>query len=452
MHTLYYTNIYTTYHTLYSYIGYDQKSYGINNIDEFLFHSPYNKLVQKSFSRLVYLDILAGKLPEYEGLIQPWVNIATHQTYEDKALETKLKDISTILYNNKVATGCILSKQIGNTYTAAVYMNLAYLVSAKGERLIGKKIALFSYGSGAMASLFEITPRIPTSTTTTSTTTSTTNNTNNSNKYFTLQYIQQSLDISNRLIDRQKLTPIDLTSTLEIREVAHSNSVPYYPICSIDQLYPGTYYLDEISANYERKYKQKSYLLKRSDVPIISLKPTTNDINSNIVSNDDEYEGGIDIDGDDRFPHPSSLPAGSTSDLHASLTSSRYNNAADTGIIGSGSNGALNGNSNGNGALTQKLKPLGGQGGGLKRSETQVWASGKSLVKVVVTGVAAVLPGRDKYAITKDGSNNIERMINGENFITPTPKHVIEAMIEKNVYETVKNPETGKAVYRVLLL
>ena len=34
---------------------------GLSEIDEFLFHSPYNKLVQKSFNRLVYLDVIKGK-------------------------------------------------------------------------------------------------------------------------------------------------------------------------------------------------------------------------------------------------------------------------------------------------------------------------------------------------------------------------------------------------------
>lgn len=77
---------------------------------------------------------------------------------KDKSLEAALKSIATPLYHSKVATGCEISRQIGNTYTASVYMNLAHLVSSYGPLLLGKKIVLFSYGSGALASMFSILP------------------------------------------------------------------------------------------------------------------------------------------------------------------------------------------------------------------------------------------------------------------------------------------------------
>ena len=97
---------------------------GLSAIDEFLFHSPYNKLVQKSFNRLVYLDTIKGRNSQFKDNLQKWLNIPIESTYEDKELETKLKEISGQLYQEKVATGCYMSKQIGNTYTASLYMNL----------------------------------------------------------------------------------------------------------------------------------------------------------------------------------------------------------------------------------------------------------------------------------------------------------------------------------------
>jgi 3-hydroxy-3-methylglutaryl CoA synthase len=124
------------------------------------------------------------------------------KTYEEKELETKLRDIAmpiykqkgkymytyiymymylcvsiyiyiyiciyiytcryiliyTHIYKQKVSTGCEISKNTGNTYTASVYMNLAGLVSAEGASLDKKSVVLFSYGSGAMASMFNILP------------------------------------------------------------------------------------------------------------------------------------------------------------------------------------------------------------------------------------------------------------------------------------------------------
>jgi hypothetical protein len=66
------------------------------------------------------------------------------------------------------------------------------------------------------------------------------------------------------------------------------------------------------------------------------------------------------------------------------------------------------------------------------RSETKVWASGKPNVRVVITGVSAALPGREGEVFTP-GVDNIQRILNGENFISAVPDRVKDAMLEKNV-------------------
>ena len=155
----------------------------VDTTDYFLFHSPYNKLVQKSFARLCFLDIVASRnsTQAHQEAYSKWVSMPIERTYEDKDLETKLKvcqgsrisppgiytpfsdayllthilhsifppikrqplcpsphslspqqEVAAPLYKQKVAPSCELSKNIGNTYTASVYMNLANIVASQG--------------------------------------------------------------------------------------------------------------------------------------------------------------------------------------------------------------------------------------------------------------------------------------------------------------------------------
>jgi hydroxymethylglutaryl-CoA synthase len=214
-----------------------EQDLSVSSVDYFLFHSPYNKLVQKSFARLIYQDVLRGSA-DHPG-IDRWKDVPSEQTYEDKDLETALKSIASPLYISKVAISCELSKQIGNTYTASVWMNLANLVSALGSKLDGKDVVLFSYGSGALASMLSIKPSISCG-----------------NQRFNLDLMQAALDVAQRLSRREALSPDDLTAALRAREAAHG-LVPFVPSFPADKLFPGTYYLDSITAKYERIYRRK---------------------------------------------------------------------------------------------------------------------------------------------------------------------------------------------------
>jgi len=209
----------------------------VKNTDYFVFHAPYNKLVQKSFARLVYQDMLAGALDA--AAIEQWKTVPAKETYEDKGLEAALKKASEPLYKEKVALATEVSRQTGNTYTASVWMNLSNLVSELGAGLSDKRVVLFSYGSGALASMMTIQPSATVD-----------------NERFSLARIQSVLRISERLANREKLTPADLDAALTAREVSHG-VVPFKPTFLTDRLLPGTYFLESISANHERFYKRK---------------------------------------------------------------------------------------------------------------------------------------------------------------------------------------------------
>jgi hydroxymethylglutaryl-CoA synthase len=51
-----------------------------------------------------------------------------------------------------------LARQAGNTYTASLYLCLAWLLEREGTTLEGRDLALFSYGSGCCAEFFTARP------------------------------------------------------------------------------------------------------------------------------------------------------------------------------------------------------------------------------------------------------------------------------------------------------
>ena len=60
-------------------------------------------------------------------------------------------------FKQKLTDANYVSKKIGNTYAASVFMGLASLIDragGRGDLLPGKKVVVFSYGSGAMATMY----------------------------------------------------------------------------------------------------------------------------------------------------------------------------------------------------------------------------------------------------------------------------------------------------------
>eukprot|EP01038_Epipyxis_sp_PR26KG_P004042 gene4042-5784_t len=364
------------------------KKVTVNDTDYFLFHSPYNKLVQKSFARLIYQDMVNGNADS--NPISKWLFTPIEKTYDDKDLETAMKNIAQPLYKEKVAVGCEVSKNIGNTYTASVYMNLANLISTLGSSLIGKSVVLFSYGSGALASMLQIYP-----------------NNESNNTRFSLELMQKNLNVLDRLTQRELMTPTDLIKALNAREHSHG-FVPFKPTFSINKLSPGTFYLKEITTSYERIYDRKP--LNAQHILGMSLLAIDDVVENENIANDSSDEPPMIEDTDHNHSRKSSSKA-SFSELPSTIIPAPPNHYSS---------------------------PIRSKGGDFTRNKTQVWASGRPNVNVVVTGVSAALPGRNKEVFAP-GVNNVHRIISGESFISPIPDSVKNLMIEKNVVELVKN-------------
>jgi hydroxymethylglutaryl-CoA synthase len=140
----------------------DHEIFDAKSHDYFVFHAPYNKLVQKSFGRLFFLDArkrfeLTGEVDE--AFEKEWMTKPIEETYTDRGLEGVLKKQSAADFKTRLADSNMASKIIGNTYTASVFIGLASLidrVGGRGDLTPGKSIAVFSYGSGALATMYRL--------------------------------------------------------------------------------------------------------------------------------------------------------------------------------------------------------------------------------------------------------------------------------------------------------
>ena len=107
------------------------------------------------------------------------------------------------------------------------------------DELAGKRVMLFSYGSGLASAMFsfrisdDFGPSSPLNTLVTS-----------------------LKDIPARLASRKEVEPAEFLETLKIREHTHNNS-SYTPIGSEEDLFPGTYYLTYVDDKFRRTYQRK---------------------------------------------------------------------------------------------------------------------------------------------------------------------------------------------------
>lgn len=99
----------------------------IDQIDRILYHQPFTKMAKKAQAHLATLTGVELGL-ELPG------EAAADQAARDTGL----------------ATGTLYNRRLGNSYTASVFAGLAALLHHDAE-LAGKRVALFSYGSGSVS-------------------------------------------------------------------------------------------------------------------------------------------------------------------------------------------------------------------------------------------------------------------------------------------------------------
>jgi hypothetical protein len=93
-------------------------------------------------------------LPAHLAPLAPFMATPYGDTLANRDLDKALSGVGGDLYNQAVGPTVDLSQNIGNSYTAALWSNLVSTVDTLGAKADGKRLGLFSYGSGAIASMF----------------------------------------------------------------------------------------------------------------------------------------------------------------------------------------------------------------------------------------------------------------------------------------------------------
>ncbi|KDR15853.1 hydroxymethylglutaryl-CoA synthase 1-like isoform X2 [Zootermopsis nevadensis] len=222
--------------------GHEHQQIDLTYLDAVLFHSPYCKLVQKSVARLTLNDFV--RTPEedlplkYPGL-EKFRNVKLEDTYFNRDIENAFMEQSRRIFEEKTKPSLLLSNQVGNMYTACLYGGLvSLLISRDIQELAGKRVGLFSYGSGLSSTMYSL--RI-------------------SSKIgpgSSLHRLIANLSHIKPLLDqRRKAAPEYFSYVMEIREQNH-HKAPYTPLASPEVLFPGTWYLDSTDALHRREYKR----------------------------------------------------------------------------------------------------------------------------------------------------------------------------------------------------
>lgn len=205
-----------------------------NHFDYNVFHVPTCKLVTKSYARLLYDDFRA-KPDLYPEVDANLAKLDYEKSLTDKSIEKTFVGVTKKLCEERVQPSLIVPTNTGNMYTGSLYASLASLMYYVGsEKLQGKRVGLFSYGSGLAASLFSL--RVAGD----------------------ISYINKLLDLDNKLNSRAVETPEQYEAAIHLREGAHLKK-DFEPKGSIDSVAQGAYYLTSIDDKFKRNYSVKQW-------------------------------------------------------------------------------------------------------------------------------------------------------------------------------------------------
>ncbi|KAH0463019.1 hypothetical protein IEQ34_007601 [Dendrobium chrysotoxum] len=222
------------------YEKFEGKPFSISDADSFVFHSPYNKLVQKSFSRLYFNDFLRQSShvdSNAKAKLEPFANLTGDESYQNRDLEKAAQQVSKHFYDEKVQPSTLMPKQVGNMYTASLYAALASVIHNKHDTLGGQRIVMFSYGSGLASSMFSF-------------------KLNDGQHPFSLSNIASVLNVAEKLEARHEFQPEKFIETMQLMEHRYGTK-DFVTTKDTSLLSPGTFYLTHVDSMYRRFYAKK---------------------------------------------------------------------------------------------------------------------------------------------------------------------------------------------------
>ncbi|KAF8902340.1 hydroxymethylglutaryl-coenzyme A synthase C terminal-domain-containing protein [Gymnopilus junonius] len=204
----------------------------LEDLDYAIFHSPYGKQAVKGHARMMFNDFLANpKHPRFANIPEPEKLLATTPAVSlaDKNIEKVFVGASKASFATKTDPGMACSKRLGNMYTASLYGCLASLLSTvEPATLLGKRVSLFSFGSGCASSFWTLKVKGDTT------------------------EIREKMNLLERLSQMKVVPPQEFVDALLLREKNH-NAVNYTP--------EGAYYLESVDSKYRRKYLARLWQL-----------------------------------------------------------------------------------------------------------------------------------------------------------------------------------------------
>lgn len=228
---------------------YSNPHFNLDDVDYAVFHTPFSKIAQKSFARLMFHDFLystkgSGSVEERYQALAEYRNLKLEETFQSevkaKEIERASMKCSQKIFDRKVLPSLYLAREVGNMYTPSLYGCLASLLFSESiQELRGKRVVFFSYGSGLASAMFsfqvsrDVTSGSP-----------------------LVKLLASLKDIPARLEARKEVEPVEFLKVLALRENNY-NKKNYYPTCSDEDLFTGTYFLINVDEKFRRAYKRK---------------------------------------------------------------------------------------------------------------------------------------------------------------------------------------------------
>ncbi|KAF2178851.1 hydroxymethylglutaryl-CoA synthase [Zopfia rhizophila CBS 207.26] len=211
-----------------------EKETPLDRFDYMCFHAPTCKLVSKSYARLLYNDYLVDPTnPIFAEVPLELRDLDYAASVTDKAVEKVFMGLTKKRFASRVQPSIQVPTMCGNMYCGSVYGSLCSLIAnINSESANGKRIGMFSYGSGLASSMFSFQVK------------------------GSIEEMQKKLDIHARLDARRTVAPEVYDQMCNLREKAHLKK-DYTPTGSTENMFPGTYYLTGIDGMFRRTYQIK---------------------------------------------------------------------------------------------------------------------------------------------------------------------------------------------------
>jgi hydroxymethylglutaryl-CoA synthase len=215
----------------------------LESYDYFCFHSPFSKMVEKAFYQLVSFDLINNKekalrngkiyVDQNNPLFEYFCKREGTAKIDEKCI-AEVKKIVGNAFKQRVEPGLFLGKNLGNIYTGSLYIGLLSLILNPKIDLRGKRVFMFSYGSGCAASIFSL---------------------RFSSNYGKL--LSTNADTISSLDKRIKTSPPDYEKIL-IRKEQLFLKPNYKPQDGLDTLFEDTYYIEKIDEKWRRYFRKFS--------------------------------------------------------------------------------------------------------------------------------------------------------------------------------------------------